>query len=113
MDGALFAHMRAEEDVLYKLLAAADRSRSTTLQAEEDHRELAARLETLRRSGTSGDAGVPELRQLQACLQRHVIEEESELFAHAQVVFDPPQLRMLAAEFTAAKKRYSPLPVGW
>ena len=56
---------------------------------------------------------VPELRQLQACLQRHVIEEESELFAHAQVVFDPPQLRMLAAEFTAAKKRYSPLPVGW
>lgn len=98
-------HTTVEERLVYPLLGreVPDGS-SLAKEALGEHAEVKVMIEVVRRAGYDGD-GVPEVIQsMQVAIERHVEEEESELFPKMRASLEPARLDRLGEQVAALIK---------
>jgi len=100
----LLAHMSAEEEVFYPILAEDADDQEPVWQAEEEHRAGRCLLADVRALSTSDPRFRARVKVLHDLIERHVREEEGELFPLAQEIIDDDRALALAGEFLAAQQ---------
>lgn len=105
----LDVHSRAEEKYFYSLLKGEAETRELILESLDDHRDVIRRLEAL----DSMDKGSAEwIAGLHACreiVERHVDEEERELFPRARKALDEDAAAGVAEDIEAFKEEHAEL----
>lgn len=100
----LLAHMSAEEAIFYPVLAEDADDQEPVWQALEEHRAGRCLLADLQALSTADPRFRARVKVLHDLMERHVREEEGELFPLAQEIIDEDQGLALADEFLAAQR---------
>lgn len=101
----LNSHTIAEEEILYKNLLPVEHLESEVREGIEEHRlsnQLMVELNSLDVSHPQWEAKVKALKDL---LTHHLKEEEEELFAEGQKVFDSERQKELTAVYLQKKEQ--------
>lgn len=107
----LIPHMEGEEQTLYAHLMedVHDEEAEEVAQiADEEHHQVKKLLEKLDNIGIESDEWDSTFRQMKQAVQKHVEEEESNLFAEAKQDFSKEELIEFAEEFEDVKHHIQP-----
>ncbi len=102
--GRLLAHMNAEETVFYPLLSEDADDPEPVFEAMEEHRAGRCLLADARDIPASDPRWRARVKVLYDLLERHIREEENELFAQAREALNDEDLLRVGVEFMAAEK---------
>ena len=101
------AHNRSEEKVFYHRLEATEDGRSEALEAEVEHQTADRLIEDLSRMrAKDSDQWTARCTVLLELLERHIEEEESEVFTAARKLFDRATLEKMGEAFAAEKAKH-------
>jgi hemerythrin superfamily protein len=101
----LTAHGEAEAVTLYTVLKTYGEMGADVEQGEQQHDRIAELLQELENERGNLAAWERKLDELRRAVERHVEEEEEEIFLEAQSVLDDEQARLLARRFLEEKTR--------
>jgi iron-sulfur cluster repair protein YtfE (RIC family) len=93
---ALAAHMLIEQDIFYPAIRQVDED--LILESYEEHSLVELSLKRLLNTELTGEYFIPRVTTLKELIQRHVEEEESELFPKVEKALGPARLSELGAE---------------
>lgn len=102
----LYAHLGAEQDVLYEELLSAQGTRERALEAFVEHRLIAQLLAELAPGDPFDERWHATLAVLRVMFGRHVADEEGPLFDLAREVLSQERAASLGGRFVAAKERH-------
>jgi hypothetical protein len=100
----LLSHAFAEEKTLYDRLMGIERTRGRAIHAAEEHAQIEALLEGLSALDVESASWPEVCAELADKVHHHVREEEHELFALADEVFETTELEQIDEEFKREKQ---------
>lgn len=103
IEGGLLAHSRAEEEVVYPVIARASGARIAIAAGYEEHAVVDHVLRALRASGEVDTQWAARVKVLADVVKRHVREEEGPVFRIAERALTAGRARELAVEYRRAK----------
>lgn len=103
----LIPHVRAEEKVLYDTLKGINGTEEIALTAYEEHHAAELTLRELEFMNPSDERWPAKLKVLKESLERHIEEEEGEMFDQARQVLAPEEAQMMAEAFKTLKAEVS------
>ncbi len=109
MKAKLLGHAHAEQEVLYRRLAASqdETSRQIAYEGSNEHQLIEQQLRKMAAAGTeSSEEWMAELKVLRELIEHHVSEEESTGFRCARRVLDKKELVAMSGEFQLLKADY-------
>jgi iron-sulfur cluster repair protein YtfE (RIC family) len=101
----LMTHLRGEEQELYPVLEQYAETRVQAGMAREEHREVERTLDQLSAIDPSSDSWPLVAEQLRVALERHVRDEEDELFPKARRIIGWGRARTMEDRYVEAKAR--------
>lgn len=101
----LTAHSEAEEDTVYKHYMNYSDIAARFQQADNEHEELRAMLDAIANLDPASEQFRLRMGELKQLLNRHVDEEEDELFRLMKAKSDEQELNRLAQDFTQLKSQ--------
>ncbi len=102
----LFAHLGAEQDVLYEELLLAQPSRERALEGFVEHRLISSLLAELAPSNPYDERWHATLAVLRTTLDRHVADEEGPTFDLARRVLSDERAASLGGRYESARERH-------
>lgn len=105
----LDVHTRAEEKFFYSLLKGEADTRELILESLDDHRDVMRRLESLDAMDKGSAEWIAGMHACREAVERHVAEEESELFPRARKVLDEDTAAGVAEDIEAFKEEHAEL----
>ncbi|MCW4004511.1 MAG: hemerythrin domain-containing protein [Candidatus Bathyarchaeota archaeon] len=99
---ALTLHMEGEEKLLYPRLENDEETRSSILEAYEEH-DVAKKVMNDIEDSSDNDARVAKVKVLSDVVDHHVEEEEGELFKKARKILSTDDEREIARKFMDEK----------
>lgn len=99
----MHCHGAAEQDILYPALVERLPDGGILGRALRGHGELQEKLAALDRGGVVGTAWLDGMRQLRESAERHMLEEEGDLFAPMEAAFGPRELEVMGRKFLVRK----------
>ena len=99
----LIPHSRAEEAVLYNSIRAVNTAKNLIWHGYEEHMAAETLLRTLQAADKIDLEWKNLARQLQAALNHHIQEEESEIIPVAQQLFTAQEAEVMAEAFAGLK----------
>ncbi len=102
----LTAHMRAEEEVLYRPLRDAEPAHEPVLEGYEEHHVGDLILRELKANNPGTDRWMAKFNVLKENVEHHIEEEEGPLFDAARQVLPDERAVAMVREFQAEKKRH-------
>lgn len=100
----LIPHVRAEEAVFYNAIRAMSSDSSDVMSAFKEHMEAESLLRMLQVKDRMDFEWKDTARRLQKALEKHIQEEETEIFSHARKMFSTEDATMMGAAFEKMKK---------
>lgn len=100
---ALVRHAAAEEEVFYPRLEQDDESHSPAIDAISEHEEMRRLLDDIDGLPEPDAEWVGLMGELRDLFEKHVEEEEGDLFARARELFDDDEAREMARAFQESK----------
>jgi hemerythrin-like domain-containing protein len=97
------AHSRAEQEVIYPVLATSPDASTTVTQALAHHGEIETALRELVACDVHDELWIAKLEVLRAAIDNHVDREEDEVFAALRKVLDDERAERLADDFGRRK----------
>lgn len=101
----LEAHSEAEQNVFYSALKEYDETRERVLESIQEHDQVNRRLTELGGMIKDTEEWMVELNALKEMIERHVQEEEDELFDLARQVLSSHQADALGSRFEQEKEK--------
>ncbi|MDN5864824.1 MAG: hemerythrin domain-containing protein [Gammaproteobacteria bacterium] len=96
----LITHNDAESQILYARLMKFEHLRGQVEEHRHEHEEANAKLMTLLESNAEDPEWLGKFREIRAAVEKHIEDEEANLFPQAKKVLGGRESRMLAEEFT-------------
>jgi len=97
-------HTKVEEKHFYPVLEKHEETKDMADEATEEHGEVKKMLTHLSSLVAGGDKFLELVKELQANVEHHVEEEETEIFPAAEKALDKSQLDMIADEIAKEKR---------
>ena len=97
-------HTNLEEDILYRELALFEETRDMVREAFEQHRAVRGLLEELSAFRKDSDRWGAKLLVLRENVERHVLQEESEMFEQARLLLTDAQMDEFGERLQEARK---------
>lgn len=101
---ALIPHMRAEEQTIYASLEQHSESREVALEAIEEHHVADTVLSELLSTDMNDERWTAKLQVLQEIVERHIEEEESDVFDALEETFEDEELSEFARQIRVIKQ---------
>lgn len=101
----LEAHSHVEETIFYPAIRGESKPHDITLQAYEEHHVVKILLDELSEIPVDSEQWTAKFTVLKTSVEKHVKEEEGELFKAARAAFSKEQLDELGAQMEAEKRR--------
>lgn len=99
----LIPHARAEEAILYNSLRDMDATRGAVDHSYAEHAQAEAVLRSLQVTGSMNVTWLSAARALREALAHHIEEEETTVFAAAQLAFSPQEAADMGHAFVMMK----------
>lgn len=103
MSDRLFAHARAEEDVIYSQMREREESKDFAYEAIEEHQVVVNILAKLQAAERIDDRWRGRFKVLKELVETHIKEEESSGFARLRKAFDTNELEQMADDMETAE----------
>lgn len=100
-------HARAEETVLYDTLKEINETEDVAIELSEEHHAIELLLRELEAIDPSDLRWKAKLTVLKENLERHIKDEEQEVFDYARQVLAPEEVEMMAVAFKDLKAEVS------
>ena len=100
-------HSQAEEKFFYSLLRGEADTRELVLESLDDHKDVKKRLEALDSMDKGSAEWIAALHACRGIVERHVAEEESELFPRARKALDEDAAAGVAEDIEAFKESHA------
>ncbi len=100
-------HAKAEEKFFYSQLIGADEVRDMALHAMDDHNDVKRMLREIEVMDKNSNRFLEKLRALRNNVERHVQEEEEELFEKAKRILTPVETNKIAEKIESFKEEQS------
>jgi hemerythrin superfamily protein len=104
---ALIPHSRAEESVFYNTIRAVDADSGKVMHGFREHMEAEGLLRVLQAKDRASMNWKETAKKLEAALEHHVQEEETEIFAQAKVILTDEEAESIGEAFNALKGKIS------
>lgn len=105
MKAALTAHLRAEEKVFYDALKREKGAHNSALEGWEEHHVADVLMREIARLSPNDEKWTAKFTVLKETVEHHVQEEEGEIWAQAQAIFDEARAQDLGEAFVAEKEK--------
>jgi hemerythrin superfamily protein len=103
IDTELEIHTHIEETIFYPAIEEHEEFKDMVAEALEEHQEAKTLLDELEELGADSQEFGSKLQQLMEAVERHVEEEEGDMFPKICEVFDEDELEHLGQELESAK----------
>lgn len=105
MKAALTAHLRAEEKVFYNAMKPEKGAHDSALEGYEEHHVADVLMREISRLSPTDEKWKAKFTVLKENVEHHVEEEEGEIWAKAQEIFDEAKAQELGDAFVAEKEK--------
>lgn len=101
----LLAHARAEEKEIYSVFRQIPELSEQMSKSTDEHHEIERMLDELENMNKSSDQWIEKFRGLMGLVQRHVMEEEMQVFPKAKAELDRERSQELERIYLDAKEK--------
>jgi hemerythrin superfamily protein len=105
ISAALTAHLRAEEKIFYDAMKREKSAHDSVLEGHEEHHVADLLMREISRLSPSDGKWKAKFTVLKENVEHHVEEEEGEIWAKAQEIFDEAKAQELGEAFVTEKEK--------